>query len=87
MAEPSRCRASCDHRLELGFLRDDVDKAIRFAVAQVEAATVEDDEMKAEMWRGQILMNIDRFESLKAAWSSNAIVNDLLESRRAGAAA
>jgi len=43
--------------------------------------------MKAEMWRGQILMNIDRFESLKAAWSSNAIVNDLLESRRAGAAA
>lgn len=87
MAEPSRCRASCDHRLELGFLRDDVDQAIRFAVAQVEAATADDDEMKAEMWRGQILMNIDRFDSLKAEWSSNAIVNDLLFSRRAEAEA
>jgi hypothetical protein len=34
------------------------------------------------MWRGQILMNIDRFDSLKAEWTSNAIVNDLLESRK-----
>jgi integrase len=82
MAEPSRCRAKCDHRLELGFLRDDVNRAIRFAVAQVESAIAEQDEMKAEMWRGQILMNIDRFDSLKAEWTSNAIVNDLLESRK-----
>lgn len=79
MPEPSRCRTKCAHRLEMGYLRDDVDKVIHFAVSQVEQAVGESDLMKAEMWKGQILTNINRFGSLKAQWSTHPIVSALLE--------
>lgn len=81
MPEPSRCRTKCNHRLELGFLRDDVNKSLQFAVTQVELAIADGDVMKAEMWRGQILTNINRFDSVKAQWSTNPIVSELLDAK------
>ncbi len=78
MPEPSRCRAKCDHRLELSFLRDDVDKSVQFAVTQVELALNSNDPMKAEMWRGQILTNINRFESVRSKWHTHPIIKEIL---------
>lgn len=83
MPEPSRCRTHCDYRLELGFLRDDVNRLITFAVGELKAAFAENDNMKIAMWRGQILTNIDRFGDLKSEWSSNEMVRNLLAEREA----
>jgi len=81
MPEPSRCRAHCDHRLELAALKDDVDKSISLAVKELRQAAVEDDEMKAEMWRGQILTNIGRFEELRSKWETHPVVVRFLKRR------
>lgn len=81
MPEPSRCRSHCDHRLELAFLKDDVDKSIAFAVKELRKAAAEDDEMKAEMWRGQILTNIGRFEELRSKWETHPVLVNLLKRR------
>jgi integrase len=86
MPEPSRCRSSCDHRLELAFLKDDVDKSIAFAVNELQQAVSEEDEVKAEMWRGQILANIGRFEVLREKWVSHPAIGDLLRHRNEGVA-
>lgn len=82
MPEPSRCRTHCDHRLELGFLKSDVNELLVFAVKQLEQATSEGDEVKIEMWSGQILTNIDRFIDLKVKWKSHVLVKNLLRNRR-----
>lgn len=81
MAEPSRCRTRCDHRLELSFLKDDVDKTIAIAVKELNKAIADNDYTKSEMWRGQILTNIDRFGELEAKWRSNPLIGDLLKKR------
>lgn len=81
MPEPSRCRPECDHRLELPALRSDVDASIAFAVKQLREAVAEDDDAKAEMWRGQILTNIGRFKDLKAKWETHPVVEHLLRRR------
>jgi len=75
--EPSRCRATCSNRLEDAALRDDVDRAIGEAVENLERAVREADEYAAEMWRGQVLTNISRFEPLREKWSQNPTVAGL----------
>lgn len=82
MPEPSRCRTKCEHRLELGYLREDVNAAIHFAVGQVEQANAENNMMKSAMWKGQILTNINRFDSLKTQWSTHPIVAELLTTNK-----
>lgn len=77
-AEPSRCRATCSNRLEDAALRDDVDRAIGEAVQNLETAVRASDEYAAEMWRGQVLANISRFEPLREKWSRNPTVAALV---------
>lgn len=79
MPEPSRCRSRCDHRLELAFLKEDVDKSIEFAVKELRQAVADDDDAKAEMWRGQILTNIGRFEELRLKWESHPDIGNFLK--------
>jgi len=81
MPEPSRCRANCDHRLELPVLKNDVDASIAYAVKQLREAVAEDDDAKAEMWRGQILANIGRFDELRNKWESHPVIQNLLQRR------
>jgi hypothetical protein len=66
--DPSRCKARCDHRLELAAARDDVDKAISQCVAMLHDAAVADDEMQWAFWRGQLSHHIARFEDIGAKW-------------------
>lgn len=77
-AEPSRCRSTCSNRLEDAALRDDVDRAIGEAVQNLESAVRAADEYAAEMWRGQVLANISRFEPLREKWSQNPTVAALV---------
>ena len=51
------------------------------SVEALAQAIAENDETKTEMWRGQILTNIDRFAELKAKWRSHPIVEDVLRIR------
>lgn len=76
--EPSRCRGNCDHRLEQAAFRDDVDRLLAEAVACLDRAVADDDEITAELWRGQILANLPRFDDLAAKWSANTTVSKLL---------
>lgn len=79
MPEPSRCRTKCGFRLEMAFLEDDVDQIIGNSVQYLEEALKNDDETAAEMWTGQILSNITRFDRVKKRWSAHPIVKNVLE--------
>jgi len=76
--EPARCRSRCDHRLEDAALRDDVDGLLRESVAHLERSLSEDDDITAELWRGQILENINRFSDLRDRWAAHPLVAPLL---------
>lgn len=76
--EPSKCRSTCDHRLEQYFLRDDVDRLLCEAVANYRSAVEAEDEIQAEEWAGQVLGNLKRFPKLEAKWRKNPTVLSLL---------
>lgn len=72
--EPSRCRSSCENRLEEYFLRDEVDNTLEFCVSELEAAIKNDELHQAEYWIGQICANINRFADIRQKWQTNPIV-------------
>ncbi|CAJ0851260.1 hypothetical protein R77569_00462 [Ralstonia mannitolilytica] len=78
--EPARCRSHCSVRLEMGALRDDVDRSIEEAVRHLQDCQIVDDVIGAEMWRGQIAANLNRFPDLKMKWSSHPAVSGALNS-------
>jgi integrase len=72
--EPSRCRSSCENRLEQYFLRDEVDNTMEFCVSELDAAIKNDESHQAEYWIGQICVNINRFPDIRHKWQTNPIV-------------
>lgn len=76
--EPSRCRSQCGHRLEDAALRDDVDRSIEEAAIYLAEAIEQGNEIQAELWRGQVLTHLPRFDDLREKWSANPIIADLL---------
>lgn len=76
--EPARCRSECGHRLEEGYLREDTDRAIAEAVGYLENSMQQQDEISAEMWRGQILTHLPRFPDIAEKWRDHALVASLL---------
>lgn len=76
--EPSKCGSKCEHRLEDGFLRDDVDASLAAAVSGYEAASEADDVMTAALWAGQIRALLPRFHSVKQKWSTHPTVRLLV---------
>ncbi|MES2948144.1 MAG: hypothetical protein V4858_06320 [Pseudomonadota bacterium] len=68
LPEPSRCRSHCGLRLEQAALRDDVDRSIEQAFGFLKEAKSADNEISAEMWRGQVYANLDRFPGLRKKW-------------------
>lgn len=77
--DTSRCRHDCGHRLEQAFLKDDVDRTIEEAVRSLQRAINYGDDYNAEMWRGQVVANIDRFPSLRQKWQKHSLVATILE--------
>lgn len=81
--EPSRCRTSCSHRLEEGFLREDVDGSIRDAVAAYKEAGVQGEELTKEFWVGQILAHLRRFDDIHEKWVQDPSVKKLVQEAQA----
>ena len=78
--EPSRCRHDCSHRLEQAVLRNDVDWCIAEAVRLYELEKMAQNEMMQEMWAGQILAHLRRFDDLLKKWATNEFVAEVLRS-------
>ncbi len=76
--DPAHCQTACDNRLELAFLRDDVDRSIEQAVGHLEKAYADDDEYASENWIGQILALLPRFTDVKKKWILHPIVSPLV---------
>jgi integrase len=83
--EPSRCRWTCDHRLEEAVHRDDVDRSIAEAVRLYELERADENEMGQEFWAGQILAHVRRFEDIFQKWSTNPSVVQVLNSQEQAA--
>lgn len=83
--EPSRCRASCEHRLEEAALRDDVDGAIAEAVGYLKEEEMAGNSFMVEMWEGQILHSLKRFPKLQKKWIADAVVASVLARNQEGA--
>lgn len=83
--DPSRCRTHCAHRLEDASARDDANRSIQQAVDFVQIAIEAENEIEKELWMGQILAHVRRFDDLQNIWLSNPIVALLLESEKLAA--
>jgi hypothetical protein len=88
--EPSRCQSDCRHRLEEGFLREDVDGAIRDSLMAYAEAEAAGDDLVQALWAGQIRAHLPRFEDLRLKWMNDSVVQRVVgesESENEGAMA
>ena len=76
--EPSKCQSSCTHRLEEAFLREDVDGAIRDALAAYETANADEESLTAAHWAAQVRAHVPRFADLQVKWMLNETVQALV---------
>ncbi|MGA4196572.1 hypothetical protein ACI2VG_05745 [Ralstonia nicotianae] len=84
--EPSKCHSKCAHRLEEGFLREDIDGAIRDSVNAFEQAIANDESLTAAHWAAQVRGHVPRFPDLRDKWMANPTVQRLM-TEEAGLAA
>ncbi|ATQ74213.1 hypothetical protein CR152_06640 [Massilia violaceinigra] len=76
--EPSKCESTCEHRLEEGFLRQDVSSAIQESLEQYKTAEAEEDELMQSFWAGQLRANVTRFDDIRAYWLNDPTVRLLM---------
>jgi len=76
--EPSKCQSHCSHRLEEGFLREDIDGAISDAVEAYEQAIVNNETLTAAHWAAQVRAHVPRFPDLHEKWVVNSTVSALM---------
>lgn len=75
--DPARCRPMCLHRLEQAAMKDDAERCVEEAVRHLSIAQRAGDEISAEMWKGQILANLRRFDDVAEKWARHPAVRDL----------
>jgi len=68
--EPSRCRSFCSYRVEMGFLKNDVDGIISNSINHLKTCIASGDFIMAEAWRGQLVANITRFREIQLKYQS-----------------
>lgn len=78
---PSRCSADCRFRLEDAENRQQVDETIADIVNKIESAVSRDDRILAELWEGQLLSHIKRFDDLLKKWQEHPTVASVLVRR------
>lgn len=79
--EPSKCQSHCAHRLEEGFLREDIDGAINDALAAYQHAIVNDETLTAAQWAAQLRAHVSRFPDLRDKWTVNTTVSALMTTK------
>lgn len=75
--EPSNCTTGCDHRLEEGFLREDVDSSIQECLKNLQHARSEGEKLIGSYWESQIRAHVPRFADLQAKWMMDPVVAQL----------
>ncbi|MEX3990931.1 hypothetical protein AB4Y35_09135 [Paraburkholderia sp. EG286A] len=76
--EPSKCQSRCTHRLEEGFLREDLDGAIQDCVTAYERAVVDEESLTAAHWAAQVRAHVPRFKDLMRKWMTHPTVSALM---------
>jgi integrase len=77
--EPASCNSLCQHRLEEGFLREDVDESISSAIEGFKSTALSKDYLVQAHWAGQIRTNIFRFTDLHEKWMTDPTVQEVLK--------
>lgn len=77
--EPASCSSLCHHRLEEGFLREDVDASISAAIEGYKSSALSKDFLVQAHWAGQIRTNISRFSDLHNKWMEDPTVREILQ--------
>lgn len=80
----AKCRSTCGSRLELGALREEVDLSIQQALTQLQEALADGREMDIEMWKGQVLANLNRFPDIAKKWREDGLVAEILKEEKNG---
>jgi hypothetical protein len=78
-ADSSRCKSTCGNRYEMAANKAGVDATISRILEHLQMAIDDDEPMLAEQWRGQLVHNVMRFDSLRAKWSEHPVVAEELE--------
>lgn len=76
--EPGNCKSYCYHRFEHSILREDIDLTIHDCVSKFVECERDDDEIGREMWAGQILAHLYRFDDIRDKWISHPVVAKVL---------
>ena len=76
---PSRCSTECSYRLEEAENRKQVDETIDDIVRKIQLAWARDDFILAEIWEGQLLAHLKRFDDLFAKWREHPAVMPILQ--------
>lgn len=77
--EPGKCNITCTHRLEEGFLREDVDASITDCLRSYSEACQDSESLTAAHWAAQIRAQVPRFPDLQAKWMADPIVFQLMK--------
>lgn len=80
--DPARCSTSCAHRLEEGAMRDDAQRCVQQAVEHIERAIADGDEIQKELWAGQVLAHLRRFDDVYDRWRDHPAVRALLAEQK-----
>lgn len=80
--EPGKCNITCTHRLEEGFLREDVDATIADCVRSYSEASQDSESLTAAHWAAQIRVQVPRFPDLQAKWMADPIVMQLMKRKQ-----
>jgi integrase len=75
---PARCQSDCSFRLEEADNRAQVDETIADIVKKIQRAWAHEDAMLAEVWAGQLVTHVKRFDDLLTKWSTHPIVKSTL---------
>ena len=76
--DSSRCKSTCQNRYEMAANLSGVDATIARILEHLQKALDEDEPMLAEQWRGQLVQNIFRFDSLREKWGQHPLVAEEL---------
>lgn len=79
---PARCSTECVYRLEESENRKQVDETIGDIVRKIQQALAKDDFILAEIWEGQLLTHIKRFDDLFVKWQEHPVVMPILQKQR-----
>ncbi len=83
---PARCQSDCTFRLEEADNRHQVDEAITDIVQKIQRAWAHEDEILAEVWTGQLVTNLSRFNDLSVKWLEHPVVKSALNRNNGKAA-